>query len=166
MEKEVEYEFFYLNSERNPYAYSGDKSIRKSFKDSRNMDKFISKKYYLTSSDLYNLSKDDAGSLLLNYDFLIGDMIIRIPITLNEKLNIEGYGNKITMLDIYLKASVDISVFNKETQQALRVVEYDRACNFGSKNPLYHTFTPDLFIIFMKYYGELINLLPYKERGE
>ena len=32
MKKSVEYEFFYLDDDVNPYAYSGDKEILKLFK--------------------------------------------------------------------------------------------------------------------------------------
>ena len=163
MKKGIEYEFFYLKGELTPYAYSDDKEIRKDFKKSRRMEKFIIKKYFLNSSDLHTLSDNDSGSMLLNYRFMIGDMYIEIPITMNEKLNIEGYGNRITMLDIYMKATPNISIFKKEIQKALTILEYDKACNFDSNKSKYHIFTPDLFIIFMKYYGELVNLLPYKK---
>ena len=157
MKRSIEYIFFYLKGSIDPYAYSDDKDIIREFKKTRNMDKFIFKKILMNNYELHILSEINPGSLLMNYDFKVGDLIIRVPITMNEKLNIEGYGNRIVTLDIYMCAGIPIELFKKEIQKDLKLIEYDDAFNFDSDNKEYHIFTPDLFIIFCKYYGDLMN---------
>ena len=164
MKRSIEYIFFYLNGSIDPYAYSDDKDIIKEFKKTRNMDKFIFKKILMNNDELHILSEINPGSLLMNYDFKVGDLIIRVPITMNEKLNIEAYGNRIVTLDIYMCAGIPIELFKKEIQKDLKLIEYDDAFNFDSDNKEYHIFTPDLFIIFCKYYGDLMNFTT--ERGK
>ena len=159
MKKSVEYEFFYLDDDVNPYAYSGDKEILRLFKKTRKMNKFLTKKIVMTSNDLHTLSEDEPGGLLLNYKFKIGDHVIKIPITTNEKLNIEGYGNRASMVDIYMTATkIPSNIFTKEIQKVLRLLEYQWASNYDSKYVGYYSFTPDLFMIFLKYYGNLMNI--------
>ena len=164
MKRSIEYIFFYLKGSIDPYAYSDDKDIIKEFKKTRNMDKFIFKKILMNNDELHILSEINPGSLLMNYDFKVGDLIIRVPITMNEKLNIEAYGNRIVTLDIYMCAGIPIELFKKEIQKDLKLIEYDDAFNFDSDNKEYHIFTPDLFIIFCKYYGDLMNFTT--ERGK
>ena len=164
MKRSIEYIFFYLKGSIDPYAYSDDKDIIKEFKKTRNMDKFIFKKILMNNDELHILSEINPGSLLMNYDFKVGDLIIRVPITMNEKLNIEAYGNRIVTLDIYMCAGIPIELFKKEIQKDLKLIEYDDAFNFDSDNKEYHIFTPDLFIIFCKYYGDLMNFTI--ERGK
>ena len=158
MKRSIEYIFFYLKGSIDPYAYSDDKDIIKEFKKTRNMDKFIFKKILMNNDELHILSEINPGSLLMNYDFKVGDLVIRIPITMNEKLNIEGYGNRASMVDIYMTATkIPINIFTKEIQKVLRVLDYQWASNYDSKYVGYYSFTPDLFIIFCKYYGDLMN---------
>ena len=157
MKRSIEYIFFYLKGSIDPYAYSDDKDIIREFKKTRNMDKFIFKKILMNNDELHILSEINPGSLLMNYDFKVGDLIIRVPITMNEKLNSEAYGNRIVTLDIYMCAGIPIELFKKEIQKDLKLIEYDDAFNFDSDNKEYHIFTPDLFIIFCKYYGDLMN---------
>ena len=164
MKRSIEYIFFYLKGSIDPYAYSDDKDIIREFKKTRNMDKFIFKKILMNNDELHILSEINPGSLLMNYDFKVGDLIIRVPITMNEKLNIEAYGNRIVTLDIYMCAGIPIELFKKEIQKDLKLIEYDDAFNFDSDNKEYHIFTPDLFIIFCKYYGDLMNFTT--ERGK
>ena len=113
----------------------------------------------MTSNDLHTLSEDEPGGLLLNYKFKIGDHVIKIPITTNEKLNIEGYGNRASVVDIYMAATkIPFNIFTKEIQKVLRLLEYQWASNYDSKYVGYYSFTPDLFMIFLKYYGNLMNI--------
>ena len=85
MKKSVEYEFFYLDNDLNPYAYSGDKEILKLFKKTRKMSKFLTKKIIMTSNDLHTLSEDESGGLLLNYKVKIGFHIFFHNCTNNYK---------------------------------------------------------------------------------
>ena len=132
MKRSIEYIFFYLKGSIDPYAYSDDKDIIREFKKTRNMDKFIFKKILMNNDELHILSEINPGSLLMNYDFKVGDLIIRVPITMNEKLNIEAYGNRIVTLDIYMCAGIPIELFKKEIQKDLKLIEYDDAFNFDS----------------------------------
>lgn len=164
MKKEIEYTFFYLDGDTNPYAYSDDKKLLKVFKETRRMSKFMTKRFWMDSDNLKLLSDDNPGGLLMNYKFQIGDEFITLPITINEKLNIEGYGNRAAMTDIYIAATkIPTSIFTDEVRRYLRLIDYQWANNYDASYVIPNVFCPDFFMIFLKYYGELMNLS--KERS-
>lgn len=152
-----EYYFFYTYGSIDPYAYSNDVKIIKKFYATRNMKKFIIRRKTLSEQDLSDLNDEEPGGLLMPYQFKITDtMNLMIPITLNEKMTIESIGNQISLLYIHLYASVPISIFNKDTRNALHLMEYDKTSQ-QNKDGNYHEFIPNFLIIFYKEFGDLMK---------
>lgn len=155
--KRNEYYFFYVYGSINPYAYSNDPKIIKKFYGTRNMKKFIVKRKILDDQVLSELNDEEPGGLLTLYYFKLNDsMNLIIPITLNEKMTIESIGNKVSLLYLHLYASVPMSIFKKDTRNALKLVEYDKTSQ-QNKDGNYHEFIPNFLIIFYKEFGDLMK---------
>lgn len=152
-----EYHFFYLEGSVDPYAYSNDRKVIKKFYNTRNMHKFFEKKILLNDQDLSDLNDEEPGGLLRDYHFkLTDDITLTIPITMNEKMEIESIGNKISLVYIHMYASIPMSIFTKDIQKALQNVEYDKTSQ-QDKNANYHAFIPNFLLIFYKEFGDLMK---------
>ena len=152
--KRSDYTFFYLLGQREPYAYSNDKSVIKKFCKTRNNEKFFVKKIPCDNITLNELNHDSPGRLLVNYRFEISGETLIIPITLNEKMNIEFIGNQATLVYVHMYASLPLNIFNRDTKKALRYLDYDKT---SEQTKEFHEFTPDMLVIFYKYYGDLMK---------
>lgn len=152
--KRSDYTFFYLIGQKEPYAYSNDKDVIKSFRKTRNLEKFFIKKISCDNLSLSELNHESPGGLLINYKFHIGEIDVVIPITLNEKMNIEYIGNEVSLVYIHMYACIPMGIFTSEVRKALHCLDYDKTSQQSKK---VHEFTPDMLMIFYKHYGDLMK---------
>ena len=154
--------------EKRLYAYTDRKQLLSGFKQTRNMDKFVIQKMFLTRKDIHTLTYDYNGGYLTtmegktqlsNYD--IGDF--SLVVTKNEMVNVNSWVHTIVMVKIwnycqlnpyllkdkYFRALDDIGYV--ETYEQLIHPEFNHIGDWLSNHE------PDYLAGFIRMYGPLLR---------
>lgn len=126
--------FWFLKENKELYAWTNNKELRKSFNEDRRNDLFIEKveKYDDDSDEVMELYTDYPSEFLNKYEFktlIDGDKLMYIPkvITGREKLDVINISYRIYTVDVITYAVIPMKCFSNNMKKSLENLGYNDA---------------------------------------
>lgn len=150
----MKYYFIYKKGESSFYAFTDKKKLKNEFLMSRDKDLFISVKREITKEQLKFLLGYMKTYDIVNYVFTKN---VQLPITVQEKMEIEFVSCDANINLIACSAKINPEIFNERHIKILEKIGYIHCYNcYINGGDL--EFTVDRLMIFLKHFGDTIDL--------
>ena len=150
----MKYYFIYKKGESNFYAFTDKKKLKNEFLMSRDKDLFISVKREITKEQLKFLLGYMKTYDIVNYVFTEN---IQLPITMQEKMEIEFVSCDANINLVTYAAKINPEIINERYIGILEKIGYVHCYNcYINGGDL--EFTVDRLMIFLKHFGDTIDL--------